>query len=109
VSFYAFSPGGGLGTGSYYEGRDGEMVVAGVLRGSAENSGTTEIFLGGESQDRDRLSGYDTVPEDTGSPVVFGSRGDGTGFLKGRLRDVVFFDRALTGDEVAAVSEALAK
>jgi hypothetical protein len=50
-------------------------------------------------RDTDALSGYKIVPKNTSSNVCLGSRGDNTGFLVGRLRNVCFFNRQLTPAE----------
>lgn len=109
VSFYAFSPNGGLGAGSYFESslRPTRMVVTGMV--TAGDRRLTAIWRDGTLEDRDPLDGYGVVPTDTDSPVLLGTRGDGTGYLVGTLRDVAFFDRALTDSEIAVVSRLLAR
>jgi hypothetical protein len=96
VSFYHFNPAGGLGAGSYFQDsmQTTEMVISGMV-----NKTNVAMWKDGVMRDTDALSGYSIVPKNTGSSVCLGSRGDSTGFLIGRLRNVCFFNRQLTAAE----------
>jgi hypothetical protein len=100
VSFYHFNPAGGLGAGSYFQDTEGttEFVVTGVV-----NRTNIGIYKNGVPRDTDALSGYSIVPKNTGTAVCLGSRGDSTGFLVGRLRNVCFFNRQLSNAEIKTI------
>ena len=110
TSFYNFNPDGGLGTGSYFQdagdGNGTERVITGLAWGNAGNGGQTQMWKNGALRDTDNLSDYDVYPQNTGTPVFLGSRGDNTGFLVGRLRRVAFFDRKLTQTEIQSIYNA---
>lgn len=111
TSFYHFNPAGGLGAGSFFQDPDAagvERVVGGMIWGNSSNGGSTQMWKNGVVRDTDALSGYSVNPKNTGTPVFLGSRGDGTGFLVGRLRRVAFFNRRLTADEMKRIYDARA-
>jgi hypothetical protein len=100
VSFYHFNPAGGLGAGSYFQDSENttEMVVGGMV-----NRTNVAMWKNGVMRDTDALSGYNITPKNTGTAVCLGSRGDSTGFLVGRLRNVTFFNRQLSATEMKAI------
>lgn len=100
VSFYAFNPAGGLGAGSYFQDsmNSTEFVVSGAI-----DKTNTYMFKNGVQRDSDALSGYNIVPKNTSSHVCVGSRGDSTGFLIGRIRNLCFFNRKLSPAEELAL------
>lgn len=109
TSFYHFNPAGGLGAGSYFQDPDPagtERVIGGMVWGNSSNGGSTQMWKNGAIRDTDLLSGYGVNPVNTNAPVFLGSRGDGTGFLVGRLRRVAFFNRRLTEAEMKSIYEA---
>jgi len=111
TSFYHFNPAGGLGTGSFFQDPDAagvERVVGGMVWGNSGNGGSTQMWKNGVVRDTDLLSSYSVNPVNTASPVFLGSRGDGTGFLVGRLRRVAFFNRKLTAAEMKSIYDARA-
>jgi hypothetical protein len=109
TSFYAFNPEGGLGTGSYAQtGREEpgeERMIAGVINthGTGKFPGYTRISVNGVNIDKDALSSYSTVPRHTPATVGIGSRGDSTGWLRGRIRRVAFYNRELQQAELARI------
>jgi hypothetical protein len=103
TSFYHFNPAGGLGAGSYFQ--DSEETVERVIGGMV-NRTNIAIWKNGVARDTDALSGYSIVPKNTGTPVCIGSRGDSTGFLVGRIRNVVFFNRQLNATEMKTIYDA---
>jgi hypothetical protein len=52
------------------------------------------------------LSGYNIKPQNTGTPLMLGTRGDGTGYLVGTIRRVAIFDRVLTEAQTKAIYDA---
>lgn len=109
TSFYHFNPSGGLGAGSYFQDEDAagyERVIGGQVWGNSGNGGSTQMWKNGVVRDTDALSGYNVNPQNTNTPVFLGSRGDGTGFLVGRLRRVAFFNRRLTDAEMKQIYDA---
>ena len=46
------------------------------------------------------------MPKNTGTPVCIGSRGDSTGFLIGRIRNVCFFNRQAHPAEMKTIYNA---
>lgn len=100
VSFYHFNPAGGLGAGSYFQ--DTEATTEFMVAGEVDRT-NIYMFKNGVLRDTDALSGYSIVPKNTASAVCLGSRGDGTGFLVGRLRNVCFFNRKLTAAELKSL------
>lgn len=100
VSFYAFNPEGGLGAGSYFQ--DSMTSTEFVVSGAIDRT-NTYMFKNGVQRDSDALSGYNIHPQNTGTAVCIGSRGDNTGFLIGRIRNVCFFNRKLSTAEELAI------
>jgi hypothetical protein len=103
TSFYHFNPAGGLGAGSYFQ--DSEETIERVIAGTVDRTNIA-IWKNGVQRDTDALSGYSIVPKNTGTPVCIGSRGDSTGFLIGRIRNVCFFNRKLTAAEIQTIYNA---
>jgi hypothetical protein len=97
VSFYHFNPAGGLGAGSYFQ--DSEETIERMVAGEVDRT-NIYMYKNAVLRDTDALSGYKIVPKNTGTAVCLGSRGDGTGFLVGRLRNVAFFNRKLSTAEL---------
>jgi hypothetical protein len=103
ISFYHFNPEGGLGAGSYFQ--DAEDKTERVVVGTVDKTNIA-IWRDGVQRDTDALSGYSIKPQNTSTQVCLGSRGDSTGFLVGRLRNIVFFNRKLTTAEIKAIYDA---
>jgi hypothetical protein len=103
VSFYHFNPAGGLGAGSYVQ--DPMSTTEHVIEATADLK-QIQLAKDGVVRDTDLLSGYSIVPKNTTTPVRIGSRGDGTGFLVGKIRRVAFFDRVLTAAETSRLATA---
>ena len=98
TSVYHYNPFGGLGAGSYFQDDDAagyERVIVATIDRS-----TITMWKNGVKRDSDPLSGYSIKPQDTASSVFLGTRGDGTGFMIGRIRRAAFFDRILTDAEI---------
>lgn len=100
VSFYHFNPQGGLGAGSYFQ--DAEQTVERVIVATVDPKNVS-IWKDGVQRDTDALSGYGIKPQNTTTAVCIGSRGDSTGFLVGKIRNVCFFNRQLTSTEIKAI------
>jgi hypothetical protein len=98
TSFYHFNPGGGEGAGSYFQDDDAAGVER-VIVGTCDMS-TISMWKNGVKRDSDPLSGYSVTPRNTASDVYLGTRGDGTGFMIGRLRRVAFFNRVLSESKI---------
>jgi hypothetical protein len=100
TSFYYFNPEGGLGAGSYFQDRQlhkERLIVATV------DTKQTAIWKNGVKRDDDPLSGFQVTPKNTPSAVCIGGLGDDTGSLVGKLRNVAFFNRELTKDEIKTI------
>jgi len=101
LSFYHFNPAGGLGAGSFWQ--DGtfptdERQIVGVC-----DKTTVAIYGNGVKKDSDPLSGYNIVPKNTTANLILGTRGDGSGFLVGKIRRVAIYNRVLSATEVAKI------
>lgn len=107
MSFYHFNPAGGLGAGSYFQ--DSSYPTAERVVVATCDMTTIKLYVNGSLRDSDLLSGYSIVPQNTGSLAMLGTRGDGTGFLVGKMRRVAFFNRVLTANEVATIYAARAQ
>jgi len=97
MSFYAFNLAGGLGAGSYFQDAEDktERAICGTL-----NAQTVSMWRDGVQRDSDPLSGYSIKLANGSAPFCLGSRGDGTGFLVGKLRHVCVFNRVLSALEI---------
>lgn len=106
ISYYDFNKAGGLGAGSYYQ--DGTLPTRERLIVATTNIAQNRIrlFVDGVQRDEDTLSGYNIKPTDTTSPVILGTRGDGTGFLVGSARRLSFAGKEWTPAQVAALNKA---
>lgn len=106
TSIYSFNAGGNLGTGSYFQdladGNGVERFIAGSIstEGTGTAPGIVQIFKNAVLRDADLESTFNVTPTHTRAPLGIGSRGDGTGFLYGRLTDVAFFNRTLTAADL---------
>lgn len=105
-SFYHFNPSGGLGAGSFYQ--DGTFPTTERVFVATCDMSTVQLFVDGVKRDSDPLSGYNVVPQNTASQVFLGTRGDGTGFLVGKIRRVAFYNKVLTPENVKAIYDARA-
>ena len=103
TSFYHFNPTGGLGAGSYFQ--DSEETIERMIVGTVDRTNIA-IWKNAVQRDTDALSGYSIVPKNTGTPVCVGSRGDNTGFLIGKIRNVCFYNRKLTQAEITTLYNA---
>lgn len=100
-SFYHFNPSGGLGAGSYYQDSNcptTERVFVGTC-----NTTTISLAVNGTIRDSDALSGYSIKPQNTTTPLMLGTRGDGTGFLVGKMRRVALWSRVLSAAEIKRI------
>lgn len=103
-SFYHFNPAGGLGAGSYYQ--DGSFpTTERVFVGMCDTSNVS-IACNGSVKDKDPLSGYSIKPQNTGTPLMLGTRGDSTGFLIGKIRRVAIYNRVISAAEIARIYDA---
>lgn len=101
ASFYHFNPQGGLGAGSFWE--DGTFpTTERQIVGTCDKTSTT-LYGNGVKKDSDLLSGYKVIPQNTVSKMMLGTRGDGSGFLVGKIRRVAVYNRVLTAAEVAKI------
>lgn len=104
MSFYHYNPPGGLGAGSYYQDSSFPTTERTVI-GRCDLT-TVSLAVNGSVRDSDALSGYSIKPVNTGTPPCIGSRGDGTGFLVGKIRRVAFFNHVLTPAEIGKIEAA---
>lgn len=104
TSFYHFNPSGGLGAGSYYQ--DSSCPTYERIFVATCDLSKINLYVDGALRDTDALSGYKIKPVNTGTPVMLGTRGDNTGYLIGKMRDVAFFSRALTTNEIVKIYDA---
>lgn len=104
ISAYAFNLSGGLGAGSYVQGKvvPGEWLHIAARYDMESN--TIAIFRNGEKMDQDSLYDitYKVIPENGDAPVRMGTRSLWS-FFKGKIDDVRFYDRALSDDEIRAL------
>lgn len=103
-SFYHFNPAGGLGAGSYFQ--DGTLPTNERLIIATCDMSKIQLYVDGLLKDSDPLSGYSIVPQNTASAAMLGTRGDGTGFLVGKIRRVAFFNRILSAGDVSMINGA---
>lgn len=103
TSFYHFNPSGGLGAGSFFQ--DSEDTIERMIVATVDRTNVA-IWKNAVMRDTDALSGYSIVPQNTASSVCIGSRGDNTGFLIGKVRNVCFYNRKLTQAEITTLYNA---
>jgi hypothetical protein len=101
LSFYHFNPAGGLGAGSYFQDSTHPTTERFIV--ATCDMSTISLYVNGAQKDSDPLSGYSIVPQNTSSHAILGTRGDGTGFLVGKLRRVGFWNRVLTPAEISTL------
>jgi len=103
-SFYHFNPSGGRGAGSYFQ--DSSLPTSERVFVARCNMSTISLACNGQIRDSDPLRGNRIVPQNTSTPVRLGTRGDGTGFLVGRIRRVAFYNRVLSAGEISRIYSA---
>jgi hypothetical protein len=105
TSFYYFNPQGGLGAGSYFQ--DRQATTERLIVGEVDRS-QIAIWKNGVKRDDDPLSSFRIKPKNTPSAVRIGGLGDNAGSLIGTVRNVAFFDRELTPEQVDSIYAASA-
>jgi hypothetical protein len=96
ISFYVFNPGGGLGTGSYFQDelQPGQWIhVVGAADGER-----TYIYRDGAKRDSDVYAGK-VSPQVGGAPLRIGTR-DLNSFFAGEIRAIRIWNRLLTDAEI---------
>lgn len=108
TSAYLFSPGGGLGAGSYVQ----ETLTAGqwihlvavfdTVNKGTDGWGTVTLYKNGAQRDQDTLGDpYDVVPGNRTSPIYLGTHAPGRSFFQGAMGKVAIYGYALTPTQVA--------
>lgn len=100
-SFYHFNASGGLGAGSFWE--DSTIPTTERQFVATCDKVATTLYGNGVKKDSDLLSGYKIIPTNTASHAMLGTRGDGSGYLVGKIRRVAIYNRVLTAAEVAKI------
>ena len=107
ISGYSFNPPGGLGAGSYSQ----DVVVANqwmhfvLIINTVDTSpgfptGYTKLYKNGVQRDKDSLSGYFIIPQDTSSPLRIATT-NLTSFLQGRMAQVAVYNYELPAQRVS--------
>jgi concanavalin A-like lectin/glucanase superfamily protein len=96
ISFYVFNPSGGLGIGSYFQ--DALQVGAWIFVTGVVDPPNVTIYRDGVQRLSQR---YDPqiAPQAGTAPVRIGTR-DFNSYFQGAIREVRFWNRALSADEI---------
>ena len=112
VSGYVFNPGGGEGSGAYFQdpvtARTWIMVVLEVDTRPTERypTGSVALFKDGALRGRVGLDQFGVVPEAGSAPLRVGTR-DFESYFQGGIGDVAVFDRVLTPIDVVTLYQAM--
>lgn len=106
MSGYVFNAAGGLGAGSYVQ--DSAFPTTERLWAWSSDLTNCSASINAGTPDVDPLSGYSIKPTNTASDFMLGTRGDGTGFLVGKVSGLAMFNRVLTATERTKVYAARA-
>jgi len=113
ISGYVFNPAGGLGSGSYFQDtvKTGEWIhVALVINANAKSStypmGYAKIYKNGVLRDTDSLQDYNITPKSGTAPLRVGT-GYMNSFFRGAMGDIAFYNKELTGTQIAAHTKAM--
>ncbi|MBV8170399.1 MAG: LamG domain-containing protein [Candidatus Eremiobacteraeota bacterium] len=105
ISFYAFSPPGGRGCGSYFQDpiQPGRWIhVVGVIDPSVQQ---VSIYKNGQLRHSDSYASLAPGPQMGGAPMRIGSK-DLTSYFQGAIGPIEIWNRALSATEVAALFNA---